>query len=243
MTRRETHSEKRIRVILWDLDGTLTDFASAEQAALRSGFEAFGYGPCDDEIVRRYAAHNEACWKRIEREKVDKAAFLVQRFVDFFEDAGLPTDRAAEFNHYYQLALGDTIVYNDNSYELVKSLRGEVLQYIVTNGTREAQENKLKKSGFDELTDGAFISEMTGYDKPADGYFDYVFDRIPVCDRREVLIVGDSLTSDMTGGINQRILTAWYNPKALPVPEDMAIDYDIRDLNEVKVIVSLNAAG
>ena len=243
MTHSTAHSEDRIRVILWDLDGTLTDFASAEREAIRSGFETFGYGPCDDEMLKRYAAHNEACWKRIEKEKVDKAAFLVQRFVDFFEDAGLPTDRAAEFNHYYQLALGDTIIYNDNSYELVKSLRGKVLQYIVTNGTREAQENKLEKSGFDALADGAFISEMTGYDKPADGYFEYVFDRIEACDRREILIVGDSLTSDMTGGLNQGIVTAWYNPEAHPVPEDMAIDYDLRDLNEVKAIVGLNAAG
>lgn len=231
-----------IKIILWDLDGTLTDFASAEKAALRSGFEAFGYGPCDDEMARRYAVHNEACWKRIEKEKVDKAAFLVQRFVDFFQGEGLPTDRASEFNHFYQLALGDTIVYNDDSYELVKSLKGKVLQYIVTNGTWEAQTNKLKKSGFDELTDGAFISETTGYDKPAKGYFDYVFDRIEACDRREILIVGDSLTSDMTGGLNQGIVTAWYNPEGLNMPGEMAIDYDLRNLNEVKGIVGLKAA-
>ena len=232
-----SEERKQIRIILWDFDGTLTNFEMAQSAALRAGYEAFGYGPCDDDCVQRYAEHNRAVWRKVENEEVDKATLLVQRFVDFFREEGLPTDRAAEFNRFFQLALGDTIVYNDHSYELVSSLKGQLPQYIVTNGTLASQTNKLAKSGFGELVDGAFVSEATGYDKPADGYFDYVFKHIPDCPRDQILIVGDSLTSDMQGGLNQGLVTAWYNPKRKPMPEDMPIDYDLRDLNEVKEIL------
>lgn len=232
-----TKGQHKIRVILWDFDGTLTNFEKAQSAALRAGYEAFGYGPCDDDCVQRYAEHNRAVWRRVENEEVDKAVLLVQRFEDFFRAEGLPTDRAEEFNRFFQLALGDTIVYNDHSYELVSNLKGKIAQYIVTNGTLASQNNKLAKSGFGDLVEGAFVSEATGYDKPAGGYFDYVFAHIPDCPRDQILIVGDSLTSDMQGGVNQGLVTAWYNPAGLPMPEDMPIDYDLRDLNEVRKII------
>ena len=227
-----------IRCILWDVDGTLTDFKAAEREALRSAFAAFGYGECDDAMVGRYSSFNEAVWKKVESEKTDKASLLVERFENFLRAEGLPTDKAAEFNHYYQLALGDTTVYNDNSFELVKSLKGKTLQYAVTNGTLESQFNKLEKAGFDQLLDGIFISEMTGYDKPAGGFFDYVFERIPPLNKREVMIIGDSLTSDMEGGLRQGIVTAWYNPNGLKRPSDKPVDYILRDLCEVKDILA-----
>ena len=226
------------KMIFWDLDGTLTNFKHAQKYAIKSMFEQFGYGPCDDAMVDRYDEINEKYWRLIEAGGHEKRTLLLQRFFEFFEELGLPTDRVEEFNDCYQLALGKTTAYNDDSFTLLSELRGRIPQYILTNGTKRAQTNKMANSGFDKIVDGVFISEETGYDKPADGFYRYVLERVPNCARREILMVGDSLTSDMKGGYEQGMTCVWYNPAGDPLPTEMKIDFDIRNLQEVREILS-----
>lgn len=227
-----------IRTILWDIDGTLLDFLAAEKAAIRACFAQFGLGDCSDEQIARYSAINQSYWRRLENGEITKAQVLVGRFEEFFAREGLDPALAVPFNETYQVRLGDTVCFMDRSYELISRLRGRVRQYAVTNGTRVAQERKLKKSGLGELFDGVFISELVGAEKPSPAFFDYVFDHIGPVEKPEVLMVGDSLTSDMRGGIQAGIPCCWYNPKGLPLPEGMAPDYVIHDLNQVEEILS-----
>ena len=227
-----------IRTILWDIDGTLLDFLAAEKAAIRACFAQFGLGDCSDEQIARYSAINQSYWRRLENGEITKAQVLVGRFEEFFSGEGLDPALAVPFNEAYQVRLGDTVCFMDRSYELISRLRGRVRQYAVTNGTRVAQERKLKKSGLGELFDGVFISELVGAEKPSPAFFDYVFDHIGPVEKPEVLMVGDSLTSDMRGGLQAGIPCCWYNPKGLPLPEGMAPDYVIHDLNQVEEILS-----
>lgn len=134
------------------------------------------------------------------------------RFQEFFEKEKLDVSAAPAFNEAYQSALGDTIVYRDDSYQIIESLRGKVKQYVVSNGTIVAQEKKLRLSGLGALMDGVFLSEELGVEKPNKEFFDKVFAQIGYLDRETVLIVGDSLTSDIRGGNNAGIRTCWYNP-------------------------------
>ncbi len=90
-------------------------------------------------------------------------------------------------------------MFRDDAGSLVARLKGRVRQYAVTNGTRVAQERKLSRSGLDRMLDGVFISEIVGTEKPGAAFFDAVFSQIGPCCRDEVMIVGDSLTSDMQG--------------------------------------------
>ena len=233
----KTGSGAMYKIILWDFDGTLTNFKHAQKHAIKSMFERLELGPCDDAAVDRYDEINEKYWRLIEAGKYDKRTLLLQRFIEFFEELGLPTNAVEEFNDRYQVALGETTVYNDDSFTLLSDLRGRIRQYIVTNGTKRAQENKLANSGFDKIVDAAFISEETGFDKPSAGFYKYVFARIPSCERREILMVGDSLTSDMKGGYEQGMTCVWYNPAGDPLPADIKIDYDIRNLQEVREIL------
>ena len=145
---------------------------------------------------------------------------------------------AEAFNERYQLCLGDTIVFRDDSYEIVKSLRGKVKQYVVSNGTVVAQEKKLRLSGLGELMDGIFLSEALGVEKPNVEFFDRMFENIDPVEKDQVLIVGDSLTSDIRGGNNAGIKTCWYNPNHKERYADVKIDYEIADLHEVYEFLS-----
>lgn len=189
-----------ITTILWDVDGTLLDFLAAEKAAIRRLFSEFGFGECTDEAIARYSKINRRYWEKLENGELTKPEVLVGRFREFFETEGLDVTAAPAFNERYQVCLGDTIVFRDDSYEIVKSLRGRVKQYVVSNGTVLAQTKKLRLSGLGELMDGIFLSEELGAEKPNAAFFDQVFEAIEETDRKKILIVGDSLTSDIRGG-------------------------------------------
>ncbi len=226
-----------ISVLLWDIDGTILDFRAAEKNSLRQGFAAFGLGDCDDAMVARYSAINKAYWARLERGELDKKQALEGRFRDFLAGEGLRTDIVPAFNDSYQLNLGNTICFIDDAYELLLSLRGRVRQYGVTNGTRIAQKNKLRRSGLDRVFDGVFISDEIGFEKPMPGFFDFVLQRIAPAGKKEVMIIGDSLGSDILGGNNAGILCCWYNPEHEERPASLRIDYEIDDLRKIRTIL------
>lgn len=226
-----------IKVILWDIDGTLLDFEKAEKQAIRKCFEIFQLGECTDEMIRRYSVINKGYWERLERKEITKPEVLVGRFQEFFKSEGIVTDCAEKFNEEYQLRLGDTICFCDDGYELVKGLKNRVKQYAVTNGTKVAQVKKLNKSGLIDLFDAVFISEDVGIEKPDVKFFELVWDVIGQYEKDEVIIVGDSLTSDMQGGNNAGILCCWYNPKGLENTNGVKLDYEIQDLQEILEIL------
>ncbi len=226
-----------ISTILWDVDGTLLDFIAAEKAAIKTLFGEFNLGQCSDEMIKRYSEINKTYWQRLERGEITKQEVLVGRFKEFFKSEGIDISVVEEFNYLYQLRLGDTIVYHDDSLEIIKSLQGRVRQYVVSNGTVEAQSKKLRLSGLGELVDGIFLSEHIGVEKPNIEFFDKVLEEIKPADRSSILIVGDSLTSDIQGGNNAGIVTCWYNPLGDKAPDKYRIDYEISDLHQIYEII------
>ncbi len=226
-----------IKVILWDIDATLLDFLSAEKNAIRSCFAHFHLGECTDGMLAHYSVLNKHYWEMLERKEISKERLLTERFEKFFKEEGIAFEQAAEFNALYQIALGDTICFYDQGYELVRALKGCFRQYAVTNGTFIAQERKLKRSGLGELMDGAFISDQIGHEKPTPEFFNHVLDQIGNYQKDEILIVGDSLTSDMQGGSNAGILCCWYNPNHLPNTTGVRTDYEIDHLWKLLTIL------
>ncbi|HIT04960.1 MAG TPA: noncanonical pyrimidine nucleotidase, YjjG family [Candidatus Caccocola faecipullorum] len=227
----------RFDTILWDVDGTLLDFAAAEEAAIRSLFADFGLGVCTDAMLARYSEINRNYWRALERGEMTKPEILTRRFEDFFAAEGLSGPSPAEFNAAYQTRLGDTIVYCDGSDKLVASLRGKVRQYAVSNGTVAAQTRKLARSGFDRLMDGIFLSERIGWEKPAKEFFDAVFREIGEERRAGSIIVGDSLTSDIAGANRAGIKSCWYNPRGAENGTNAKPDFEIKDLREILEIL------
>ena len=166
-----------IKVVLWDVDGTLLDFIAAEKNALREALRHFNLGELSDDDIKTYSAINKSYWKRLETGELTKPQILKGRFVDFFKVKGIEFDDFDALNAEYQVRLGDTVCFFDDSYNIVKSLKGTVKQYAVTNGTKVAQDRKLAKSGLIDLFDGVFISESVGAEKPSIKFFDKVFEQ------------------------------------------------------------------
>ncbi len=226
-------------ILLWDVDGTLLDFIAAEKAAMKKLFREFGLGECTDEMISRYSEINKRYWKNLELGLMTKQEILTGRFREFFSREGIKSVSPEDFNSAYQLSLGDTIVFCDNSRELVKALRGRIRQYAVSNGTVAAQTKKLRLSGLDRFLDGVFLSEDIGFEKPADEFFSRVFESIGNVNRDKTLIVGDSLTSDIIGGSRAGIKTCWYNPNGLEGDPQIKADYEITNLSQLSSLLIL----
>ena len=226
-----------IKVVLWDVDGTLLDFIAAEKNALREALRHFNLGELSDDDIKTYSAINKSYWKRLETGELTKPQILKGRFVDFFKVKGIEFDDFDALNAEYQVRLGDTVCFFDDSYNIVKSLKGTVKQYAVTNGTKVAQDRKLAKSGLIDLFDGVFISESVGAEKPSIKFFDKVFEQIGNYNKDEIMVVGDSLSSDMKGGNNAGIICCWYDRGIDGIDKSLVIDHRINDLHEVLDII------
>ena len=226
-----------IKVLLWDVDGTLLNFLEAEKIGIRNGFARLGLGECTDEMLADYSAINRRHWEKLERGELTKPQVLEGRFLEFFTKYGIRTDCIADFNRGYQTDLGETICFQDGAVEVLTALAPVVRQYAVTNGTKIAQARKLEKSGLNKILDGAFISEDVGAEKPSPAFFEAVWKSIGAFAPDEVMIIGDSLTSDIRGGNNAGIRTCWYCPAGAALPAGLRVDHQITSLRQVPELV------
>lgn len=226
-----------IKTLLWDIDGTLLNFEKAENYAIKKCFEIFGLGECTDEMVARYSPINRKYWEALERGEITKPQVLRGRFDEFFKSENIIFDRIDDFNAEYQVRLGDKVFFCDNGLETVTALKEKIRQYAVTNGTFIAQSRKLTQSGLIDIFDGVFISDKIGFEKPSVEFFEAVQKEIGKFSHDEVMIIGDSLTSDMRGGNNADILCCWYNPHNAENKYSIKIDYEIKNIAEVLDII------
>lgn len=226
-----------IKVLLWDLDGTILDFIEAQYNAIKACFEKFNLGECSDEMIEIYSGINGKYWEALERGELTKQQVLFGRFEEFFDLYGIRKDIIPDFEEEYQIRLGDTVAFFPHAMEMLEYFHGKLPQVLVTNGTTVTQDRKMDNAKLRPLFDELFYSEKVGHEKPSVEYFNAVLSAIGNYEKDEILIIGDSLTSDMKGGNNAGIKTCWFNPKGLENTKGVHVDFEIRDLSELKNIV------
>jgi 2-haloacid dehalogenase len=223
--------------LLWDIDGTVLDFLASEAYAIKTLFQKYNLGPCTDQMLKLYSDINIKYWQKLEQNQLTKPEILIGRFKEFFSIIGADVEIAQAFNRDYQLTLGDHIEFVEHAKEMLLSQKGNYTLVAVTNGTKVAQEKKLRLSGLDRVFDAIFISEDVGAEKPSTTYFEYVFQTLGITDKKQVIIIGDSLTSDMKGGWLAGIDTCWFNPQHNPNSLAIPITYEIDSLTQLENIL------
>lgn len=228
-----------IKVILWDIDGTLLDFKKSESFAIKKCFKELGI--CEDttdEMVARYSAINHRMWNELAEGKRTKREVLNGRFEEYFKTEGIDYTDYEKLNSLYQVYLGEYFFFFDDGKETLLKLKENYKQYAVTNGTAVAQHKKLALSGLDKIFDGVFISDEVGVDKPHKEFFDKVFETIGDYKKDEIVIIGDSVLNDMQGGTNAGIHTILFDPnKNAIIPKTIRADRIISKLSEVEKTV------
>lgn len=223
---------KNYDIVLLDADETVYDFLLAEKTAVSRTLSAFGVDPTD-EVVSIYSACNLWCWKALERGELSRGDLKTSRFAMLFERLGRePVDFAA-VNEMYLQNLSECGFMLPGATEFVRKLHEnyDVKVYLSTNGLTVPQTGRYIRSGINKYMDGIYISEQIGFSKPDKEYFDYIFKDLGITDKSRVIILGDSLTSDMQGGRNAGIATCRYLRDGKPDGNPLC-DYEITDYEQ-----------
>ena len=220
-----------IEYLFLDLDDTILDFHMAEYVALSKTLSSCGITPTD-EICALYSRINQEHWEMLERKEITRAQVLLGRFQTLYDRLGIRKD-ASDVAEKYEENLAQGHFFLPGAEEALHTLFENYKLYLVSNGTANVQEGRLKSAGIGKYFQEIFISQEIGANKPDKVYFDRCFARIPDLDRKKAMIVGDSLTSDILGGINAGIVTCWVAPEGKTARADIRPDYRIHSLAEL----------
>ncbi|MEE1281616.1 MAG: YjjG family noncanonical pyrimidine nucleotidase [Acutalibacteraceae bacterium] len=221
----------KFTTVFVDADETLFDFHRGEQESLKAVLLTLGieWKPQYSEI---YKEENQKAWVAYECNEITRDEMKVKRFQTFFEKVGLQITTPLEtVNNIYIGNLSQCGYLIDGANDFLKRLTAVAKVYITTNGLVRTQSNRFKVSGLDKAVHGIYISETIGCNKPAKEYFEYIFKELNITDKSKVIILGDSLTSDMQGGKNAGIATCLYDPHC-KVKEHSLCDCIIHNYNE-----------
>lgn len=218
--------------LLFDLDNTILEFAASEHYALERTLHQVGISlnPTNFSI---YEKINRRCWDAFEEGTLLQADLNETRFSQFLAALNLPTTNANELGNYYLEQLSEKAVFMDGAKALLEAHYQKYQLGIVTNGLKEVQRPKLEKHNLTHYFEIIVVSDEIGVSKPNADFFEYAFKEMKFPPKEKVLIIGDSLNSDIKGGFNFGIDTCWYNPTKKENGTSTKPTYEITHLNEL----------
>ena len=222
--------------ILFDADNTLLNFDAAENKALAETLVNYGIEP-DAETVQTYRTINEELWRQLEKGQIRREKLFSERFNRFLKAIDAAGD-GVEMNRFYleQLSTHPDLM-SAEVLDVLRELSEVATLAIVSNGAQMVQTRRLAESGVMNFMEDVFISEKMGCEKPNARIFDAALRALGVENREHVLVVGDSLTSDIQGGVNAGLDTCWFNPGHAENPGKVTPTYEIASLEELYPLV------
>ena len=223
-----------IEFLFLDLDDTILDFHKAERIAISKTIREFGVEPTE-EVLTMYHGINKWHWEQLELGNLTREEVLVNRFGVLFEKLGKVVD-AAKCAKNYEINLSQGHWFLPGAEEAVDRLSKKYRLFLASNGTAAVQKGRMTSANLYRFFETVFVSQEIGHNKPSKEYFEACFARIPGFDREKAVMVGDSLSSDIRGGINAGIKTVWVNPGHLDCG-DIRPDYEIASISQLEALL------
>lgn len=220
---------QRYQYLLFDIDNTLMDFTAGEKVALFQTMEELGI-PINEADYQKYLEINAAAWARLETGELDSKGVQRVRFENYAVHLGRDAGQGIGMNARYVENLGQQAILLKGAMDMLTQLSRRYQLAVASNGLTLVQRARLQKSGLLPLLREVFISQEMGVPKPDKAYYEYIFNKFGDSAREKYLMIGDSLSADITGGVNAGIDTCWYHPagiaQANPQPTYTVRGYD-----------------
>ncbi len=224
-----------IKVILLDIDNTLLDFNEGAKASMKLCFEKFGLEFRED-MFPMFLKINDELWHRIEMGTLTKDELHKIRWGLVFAELGIDFD-GVTFEHEFLETLKTAARPVEGAFELLEYLSKKYTLCAASNAPYIQQMARLENVGMMKYLEKLFISEKIGYPKPSASFFDACFRELSGISKSEVVIIGDSLSADIFGGIEYGLRTVWFNYGKAEVPKNLSADYVVYSLCEIKNIL------
>ena len=223
-----------IEFLFLDLDDTILDFHKAERIAISKTIREFGVEPTEA-VLDLYHEINKWHWEQLELGTLTRDEVLVNRFGVLFDELGQEVD-APKCAKAYETNLSIGHWFLPGAEEAVDRLSKKYRLFLASNGTATVQKGRMTSANLYRFFETVFVSQEIGYNKPSKEYFAACFATIPGFDRAKAMIVGDSLSSDIKGGINAGIKTVWVNPEHKACGA-IKPDYEIEALSQLEALL------
>ncbi|MBE6975183.1 MAG: noncanonical pyrimidine nucleotidase, YjjG family [Ruminococcaceae bacterium] len=223
-----------IEFLFLDLDDTILDFEATERKSIARLFRDLGIEPTE-ELIRRYHVINLEHWKRLERGEITRAQ-ISNRFDVLFGELGRKVS-TEDCEKRYRQYLSEGTDYMPGAREAVERLSKKYRLFIASNGTASVQAGRMDRTGLGAFFEQVFVSEELGANKPSLLFFEKAFSRIRGFDPARAMMVGDSLTSDILGGINAGIRTCWVNARGRAPRPDIQPDFEIEGIQRLEALL------
>ena len=224
--------------IFFDADDTLFDFKRSARFALIQTLSHFQI-KTSQVYFELYESINLEVWMAFERKEITAVELRQIRFEKFLDAIGEFRD-PLEMNGFYLSELAKTDFLIDGARQVIDVLLEKNYRLcLITNGLKEVQRPRIHRANLAHYFESIVVSDEIGVAKPHAGFFEKAFSEIGFPDKKEVLVVGDSLSSDIQGGNNYGLDTCWYNPTGAANLTKHKPTYQIEHLNEVKNIIAL----
>jgi 2-haloacid dehalogenase len=227
----------RYPLILFDLDGTLLDFAASQRHALAATLAPYRGSVSEERVHEAYVALSAPLWRALEQGRLTRDELRVRRFEELAARCGLDLPAPVVADAYL-----DELMRHAHAIEgalaVCSALSVRQRLGIVTNGFEAVQHARVHASKLHELLAFVVTSEAAGAPKPASAVFERALELYGAELRPDqVLVVGDSLEADVEGGRRMGFATCWLNPEGRPAAAPHRPDYVIRRLEELLDIV------
>ena len=233
---------KNVKAVFIDIDNTLLDFDAYVKETMREGFKEFGFIEYDEWMFEVFTRENDKFWRMIENKELTLEELKKIRWNTIFKQLGIEYN-GEEFETYFRAKLNDSAILIDGARELLQYLHAKYIVCAASNGPYKQQVKRLEIAGIREYVDYAFISEDVGASKPSERFFDICLERLnenreDKITPDECIMIGDSITSDIVGGINAKMHTILYERgngknKGLSVKAE----YTVTELNAIREIL------
>jgi 2-haloacid dehalogenase len=226
----------KYEIIIFDADETLFDFRKSEKYAFENTMLEFNMEYDEDYHLKIYSDINKIIWNEFEEGLISQEKLKTERFKRLSDKLNIPFDEI-KFSESYLKHLSNASFLYDDSVKLIESLNKDYRLSIITNGLNDVQDNRIRKSIISNYFEDIIISEVVKVAKPDPKIFELALNNINHTDKSKVLMVGDSLTSDIQGGINFGIDTCWYNPNRIINKTGIKPTYEISNLMDLPEIL------
>ncbi len=221
--------------VFFDLDHTLLDSDASLAAAFDDTMRSIGFGE-PQSVFEHFDRINQALWRLVERHELSPNDVKVLRFTQLLDELGLEGD-PVDMGDTFASGLTEHGQLYAGAAQMLADLAETCRLALITNGIGSVQRGRLERLGLTGVFDVVSISGEMGISKPGRAIFDTTLEAMGIRDRSSAVMVGDSLSSDVQGGINAGVDTIWFNRFNAVQPNGITPTHTVGELGAVADIV------
>ena len=183
-----------------------------------------------------YQKTNKQLWVDYQNGVISADYLQVTRFNEWSAKLNVP---AKELNDAFLDAMAQICEPLPGAIELLNKLRPHARLGIITNGFARLQTVRLEHTGLKDMFEWLVISELVGIAKPNKAIFEHTFELMGNPNKSQILMVGDTASSDILGGNNVGIDTCWLQHPGEQLPEGITPTYTITKLEQLQAILGI----